>query len=116
MKNKSFAELQAETIEISSYIRSLGYTLVEMRECEWIAMKEADPTIEVFTKRQFESYLYHRGSMTGSQESQILSTINGETMFELALVDIYTLRSLEIEIRSDATDFQEPVDREGRCR
>ena len=61
MRNKSFAELQSETIEISSYIRSLGYNFVEMRESEWIVMKEAEPTTEISTKRQFESYLYHCG-------------------------------------------------------
>ena len=85
MRNKSFAELRQKR-------NSPGYILVEMRECKWIAMKEADPTIKILTKRQFGSYLYHRESMT---ESHILSTINEETMFGLALVGIHILDHLK---------------------
>ena len=83
-KNKTMAELQAETVNNSLYIKKCGYNLVEMWECEWKEMKKKNAELKEFLKKLRRPNDFRR-QMT---EQQILNGVRNDTFFGLVECDI----------------------------
>ena len=80
---KSMQELREETTRNTQYLKSLGFTVVEMRECEWRRLRQHDPEIKAFVRRLPAP---PRAQLT---QDQIIEGIRDGTFFGMAEVDIH---------------------------
>jgi len=87
---ESLNERLARTQEITRYFRSLGYTVTEMWECEWIRMKRQNWEIRDFIKKEL-NFKSKYGKMT---EQEIIQGIQNETVTGIAQVDIEVPQAL----------------------
>ncbi len=83
VRGKPMRELRKETKDNADYIRDLGYTLVEMWECEWLKLKRQDPALLRFVNETCK--VDHRGRMT---TAEILESIRSGTLFGIVECDL----------------------------
>jgi len=81
----SMRELREETAKNSNYLRHLGYTVVEMYECEWQEMKAKDKTLQRFISTNFRRRLDKKSTMS---EAEILAAVTSGELFGMVEVDI----------------------------
>jgi hypothetical protein len=74
---KTFGDIHRKTEGISDYIRSCGYTLIEIWECDWKRHPNRPKSVE-----------NNKTNLTS--ESDILNAIKSNDLFGLVLVDIRT--------------------------
>lgn len=79
------AELRTETHVNTAYIRSEGYTVIEMWECEWRRMKKTIPAIKEFLGAKFERPMDKYKTLT---HNQILHAVLDEKLFGVVECDI----------------------------
>ena len=82
---KCFAELAAETEHKENYVKSLGYKLVVMRECEWYNLSSSIPEINSFCEDLQHRTMSKKNSMT---EAEILDSMQKDQWFGLIECDI----------------------------
>lgn len=80
-----------KTAMITAYFRSQKFTVIEMWECSWLALKRNNSEVKKFVN-DLRKPLDYRRKMT---ESQVLKAIRDEKFFGLALVDISTPEALK---------------------
>ncbi|XP_078701249.1 uncharacterized protein LOC144927591 [Branchiostoma floridae x Branchiostoma belcheri] len=83
-RGKSMATLRAETAETTEYLRKCGYTVVEMRECEWLAMVRADDRLSSFVAGR-KTPTEHLPDMT---EERVLQAVRSGQLFGAVECDI----------------------------
>ena len=79
-------ELRDETEANSDYIRSQGYQLIEMYECEWRRMKKEDPRVRAFMTNTFKRPLDNLWTMT---PDQIVTAVLNGSLFGVVECDIH---------------------------
>ena len=91
-RKKPMADLRAETEGNSTYIKNLGYTLVEIYECEWLKLTRTNLALYQFLTTKFQRPLdnYHTLS-----EKQILSAITKGFLFGVIECDIRVPEALK---------------------
>ncbi|XP_078681083.1 uncharacterized protein LOC144916013 [Branchiostoma floridae x Branchiostoma belcheri] len=83
-RGKSMATLRVETAETTEYLRKCGYTVVEMRECEWLAMVRADDRLSSFLAGR-KTPTEHLPDMT---EERVLQAVRSGQLFGAVECDI----------------------------
>ena len=91
-RKKPMAELRQETEANSTYIKNLGYTLVEIYECEWLTLTRTNLALHQFLSNKFQRPLdnYHTLS-----EKQIVSAIRKGLLFGVVECDIHVPETLK---------------------
>ena len=84
-RKKPMSELFEETSANSEYIRSKGYNLVEMWECEWIQMKKTNCELRRFIATKVRRIL---DTVKIMSPERILSEVRNECLFGCVEVDI----------------------------
>lgn len=79
------SDLNAETEANTEYIRRQGYTVVEMRECEWGCIKSRDPLVRIFIASKFQRPLDHAYHLN---EQPIHQAVVNEQIFGVVEFDI----------------------------
>ena len=79
------AELREETKANTQFIRSKGYNMVEMWECQWREMKKTNRDLQRFIAMDVTRTLDHVKIMSGER---ILSEVRNERLFGFVQVDI----------------------------
>ena len=85
-------ELRAETADNTAYLRQLGYTVVEMWECEWQQKKAHDKNIQRFIATRFRRHLDKKRHMT---QDEILGAVKTDMLFGLVECDIHVPEALQ---------------------
>ncbi|XP_031574896.1 uncharacterized protein LOC116308572 [Actinia tenebrosa] len=85
LRKKPMAELRYETQVNTKYIRSEGYTVIEMWECEWRRMKKTIPAIKEFLGVKFQRPMDKYKTLT---HDQILQAVLDEQLFGVVECDI----------------------------
>ena len=85
INEKSYVELNKDTKEKEQYIKSLGYNLVTIYECQWLNTLQTDASIASFV-----SQLQHRSMAKNvpMTEQQIITAMMNDTFFGLIECDI----------------------------
>ena len=81
----SMRELHEETVKNNNYLRQLGYTVVEMYECEWREMKAKNKSLQQFIGTYFRRRLDKKSTMT---EAEILAAVTSSELFGMVECDI----------------------------
>ncbi|KAK3736485.1 hypothetical protein QZH41_017404, partial [Actinostola sp. cb2023] len=84
-RKKPMSELRAETDANTQYIRSQGYQVIEMRECDWKRMKQTIPLLQSFLDSEFSRPLDRCWTLT---QEQILQAVINNTIFGVVECDI----------------------------
>ena len=84
-RNKPMAEIREETRANTEYIRSKGYNVVEMYECQWREMKKTNPELQRFIATEVRRTLDKVKIMS---TERILSEVRNERLFGCVEVDI----------------------------
>ena len=84
-RKKPMTKLLEETKATSEYIRSKGYNVVEMYECEWTEMKRTDRELQRFIATEVRRTLDKVKIMSSER---ILSEVRHERLFGCVEVDI----------------------------
>ena len=84
-KGCSMTDLRQQTAEISAYIRSEGYNLVEIYECEWMARVKTDQGVQSFIHTR-QRPLRKKRSLS---VDQIVRAIREDTLFGVIECDIH---------------------------
>ena len=85
---KSFQTLSEETQERTAYLKSFGYTVVEMRECEWYHMKRQNPNIQLYLDTIFPPRKDFFGHGAPYSEEELLKAVIEKDLFGLVLCDV----------------------------
>ena len=85
LRKKSMEELRDETARNTAYLRRLGYTVVELWECQWQQMKAENKDLQCFIATHFRRRLDRRRHMT---QAQILDAVRSGELFGLVECDI----------------------------
>ena len=85
-------ELRDETAEKTTYLRGLGYKVVELWECEWQHMKAQDKDLQRFIATRFRRRLDKKQSMT---QDEILDTVKSEALFGMVECDVHVPAALQ---------------------
>ena len=91
-RNKSMAELRQETEANSTYIRNMGYNLVEMYECEWLHMTTTNLALHRFVLSKFQRDLDYLQTL---DEKLILYAIREGHLFGVVECDIHVPEALK---------------------
>ncbi|KAI8516762.1 hypothetical protein Bbelb_053430 [Branchiostoma belcheri] len=83
-RGKSLATLREETAETTEYLRKCGYTVVEMWECEWLAMVRTDDRLSSFVAGR-KTPTEHLPDMT---EERVLQAVRSGQLFGAVECDI----------------------------
>lgn len=97
------SEVNAESIKKDAYIRSLGYTLVVVYECEWEMYVNANPLAKGFLRAFFLTFY---GSKSTRTESEMISDIKNGTMFGLVKCDLHVPDHLSSKFSEMAPIFK----------
>ena len=84
-RKKPMAELREETEANATYIKNLGYNLVEIYECQWREMKKTNRNLQRFIATEVRRTLDQVEIMRGER---ILSELRNERLFGCMEVDI----------------------------
>lgn len=84
VRGKPMRELYEETHKNSEYIKKLGYDLIEIWECEWLALK-AGGAVKNFVDQYFPRKVNPWKRLT---ETQVLSAISDGSIFGMVECDI----------------------------
>ena len=86
-KDVTLTELKQKTDETTAYLRdTVGVNVVEMWECEWLALKRGDPNLKDFLRMNFPRFTSQLfGSVT---VSSILNCVRLGSFFGLVQCDI----------------------------
>ena len=84
-RKKPMAEIREETRAITEYIRSKGYNVVEMYECQWREMKRTNRELRRFIATEVRRTLDQVKIMS---PERILSEVRHERLFGCVEVDI----------------------------
>lgn len=85
-------ELHEETEANSQYIRSQGYRMIEMRECEWRRLKKTNVNVKSFLNNKFSRPLDHCATLT---HEEILEAVVDERLFGVVECDIHVPETLK---------------------
>ena len=75
------------TLAVSNYLRGLGYTLVELYECQWVVLQKRAEVIHCKAQWMIPKPTTHNSSLT---ESEILNGVEKGRIFGMIQVDIHT--------------------------
>ena len=84
-RKKPMCELLEETRANTEYIKSKGYNVVEMWECEWREMKKTNRELQLFIPTEVKRKLDQVKTMS---PKRILSEVQNERLFGCVEVDI----------------------------
>ena len=101
-RNKPMAELLEQTRANTGYIRSKGYSVVEMWECEWRDMKKTNFELQRFITTDVRRTLDKVKIMS---PEQILNEVRNKRLFGCVEVDIRVPDHLKREIQRDVPDL-----------
>ena len=91
IRQKSKEDLRAETAENTAYLEGLGYTVVEMWECQWQQQKSHDKNLQRFIATRFRRHMDKKQHMT---QEDILEAVVAGTLFGLVECDIHVPEAL----------------------
>ena len=83
LKKRPMAELREETKAMTTYIELLGYTVVEMWECEWQKLKKTDQSVKDFIRQR--TNLRAKKEFT---EAELVEAIKKDKLFGTVECDI----------------------------
>ena len=92
VRQKPMKELRAETDRNTSYLKELGYEVIEIWECEWLKMKAQDKDLQRFIGTHFRRRLDRKQYMT---EGEILNAVKTGELFGLVECDIHVPEALQ---------------------
>ena len=80
------SEIRAETEANNRYILEQGYTLDEMKECDWLQLKRSNPIVRAFLGNRFKRPLDNVFNMT---MNQVIQGVLDEKLFGVVECDIH---------------------------
>ena len=84
-RNKPMAEIREETRANTEYIRSKGYNVLEMYECQWREMKKTNRELQRFIATEVRRSL---DTIKIMSPERILTEVRNESLFGCVEVDI----------------------------
>ena len=103
INEKPYAELHQDTKEKERYIRSLGYNLVTIYECQWLNILQTNQTTASFVRQLQHRSMAKNVPMT---EQQIITGMMNDTFFGLIECDISVPDHLKESLFGDVTNLQ----------
>lgn len=85
-------QLREETEKNTAYLKQLGYTVIELWECQWQDMKKNDRDLQRFISAHYRRRLDKQQNMT---EEEVLQVIRTGELFGLVECDIHVPAELE---------------------
>ena len=80
-------ERSSHTLAVGAYLRGLGYTVIELYECQWLKLQKSAEVLQCKAQWVIPKPSTHNTSLT---ESEILEGVQKGSIFGMIQVDIHT--------------------------